>query len=132
MKRYTLIGFALIFLMFFMGAEPTTPLDDLLDISRGKGSGAKAVTIEGHTINADAAAPTDLSILYNPDPSGQLTNFNTYQTYSMFAVGANSLDVDYNWVKFTGPGILKLQTLTDTADCDVSGGLDLITIPNNV
>lgn len=73
----------------------------------------------------------DLHLCYNPEPDTEITNYQVRHTFGLQTVGTSALTINYYTPKvFTGPGILKVQVTSGTANMDVSAGFDLILINN--
>jgi len=69
----------------------------------------------------------DISLVYNPEPNVETINFLVKDTRGLMATGSSAFDHTFEPPKvFIGPGIIKVQALTDTADSDVSAGFDII------
>lgn len=71
----------------------------------------------------------DVSLLVNPEPQTELTNFLSKHTFGLMTVGTSAYDVNYyNPKKIEGPSITKIQVLSGTANMDVSAGFDAIIV----
>ncbi len=78
-----------------------------------------------------ATALADVSLLYNPEPDVQLTNFLTKHTKGLMTAGTSGVPHPFSPPKkFAGPGILKVQVLNGTNDMDISAGFDGIVVNN--
>lgn len=78
------------------------------------------------------ATMADVTLLYNGDPENQLTNFNIEDGVGI-GIGPELAVVPYPvWLRLDGPGIIKLQALADTNDSALSGGISIVTVPNNL
>lgn len=81
------------------------------------------------SVNVDA----DVEIVYNPEPDAQLTNFLTKETNSIRGSGSSFIYHPFAPYKsFPGPGILKIQATSDTANSDISGGFDMILVDSTI
>ena len=78
-----------------------------------------------------AAGLVDATLLFNPEPDVEITNFPVRHTFGLQTVGTSALTITYATPKvFEGPGIIKIQVLSGTANMDVSAGFDLIIVDN--
>ena len=76
-------------------------------------------------------AGANIHLLVNPEPDVELTNFLVKHTKGLVSVGVGDNDNQFKpYTKYSGPCIIKIQVLTDTADCDVDAGFDLILVEN--
>lgn len=81
---------------------------------------------------AGANASADMSLLYNPEPDVELTNFVSKHAWAAVKDGTSVATKDYRVPKmFAGPGILKIQGIASAADLDLSAGFDLVLVDNN-
>lgn len=70
-----------------------------------------------------AAGLVDISLLYNPEPDTELTNFLTKHTFGLQTVGTSGNFHPFIGKKiFNGPGILKISVFSGTNNMDVSAG----------
>ena len=70
-----------------------------------------------------AAGLVDVSLLYNPEPDAELTNFLTKHTFGLQTVGTSGNFHNFIGKKvFHGPGILKISVFSGTNNMDVSAG----------
>ncbi|KKL61194.1 hypothetical protein LCGC14_2197790, partial [marine sediment metagenome] len=78
-----------------------------------------------------ATGEVDVSLLYNPIPETQLTNFLTRHTFGLLTAGTSAFLIPY-WVPkvFEGPGILKIQVTSGKDNMDVSAGFDFMLVDN--
>lgn len=77
--------------------------------------------------NADA----DITLLYNSTPDQETTGFITKMTFGVPQGGNDPAYLMFDPPrKFEGPGILKLQAIASTVNCDLSGGFDGVLIDN--
>ncbi len=73
----------------------------------------------------------DVSMLYNPEPDAELTNFLIKHTHGLITTGTSWMGHIFNpYYKFTGPGIIKMAAFGSTTNLDVSAGFDLILVDN--
>ncbi len=78
---------------------------------------------------AGTAGLVDVTLLYNPEPKSELTNFLTKHTFSLQTVGDSALTIPfYDPKRFIGAGILKVQVLSGSANMDVSSGFDIVLV----
>ena len=78
-----------------------------------------------------AAGLVDVTLLFNPEPDAELTRFLVRHTFGLQTVGTSALTISYSTPKILeGPGIIKIQVLSGTANMDVSAGFDLIIVDN--
>jgi hypothetical protein len=78
-----------------------------------------------------AAGLLDVSLLSNPEPDNELTNFLTKHTFGLQTVGTSAFTIPYYTPKvIEGPTIIKIQTSSNTNDMDVSAGFDLVLVNN--
>ena len=78
-----------------------------------------------------AAGLVDVSLLFNPEPDAELTKFLVKHTFGLQTVGTSALTIPFAMPKvLEGPGILKIQVVSGTANMDVSAGFDLILVDN--
>lgn len=89
---------------------------------------AFVIDVYAHVLRAAGAnASADMSLLYNPEPDVELTNFLTKHTLAAVKDGDSAPTKDYRVPKrFVGPGILKVQGIASAVDLDVSAGFDLV------
>jgi hypothetical protein len=73
----------------------------------------------------------DVSIRFNPEPQTELTNFVVRHTFGLSLNGTSALTINYSTPKvFRGPGIIKMQAVSGTADMDISAGFDAMLFDN--
>ncbi len=85
----------------------------------------------GNEIAAAGGSEAKVTLLFNPNPDVQTVAFLTKHTFGIRGGGTSALTINYFTLKiFPGPGILKLNVITDSADMDISGGYDLIVKDN--
>lgn len=85
------------------------------------------------TINRQSAsaAAVNFSLVFNPEPQTELTNFQVKNTRGLQSTGASSGNFPFlPYAKFTGPGILKVQGIASAADVEASSGFDIILVDN--
>jgi len=81
---------------------------------------------------AGNAALMDTSLLVNPEPDAELTNFITKHTFGLQTVGTSAFTIPYYIPKLIeGPAIVKVQCLSGTNDMDVSAGFDAVVVNNS-
>ncbi len=69
----------------------------------------------------------DMSLMVNPEPDAELTNFNVLHTFGLQTVGTSALSIIFTSPKtFKGPGIIKIQSISGTNNMDVSAGFDTV------
>lgn len=79
-----------------------------------------------------AAGAVDISLLFNPEPDAELTEFLVYATDGALTTGTSHFQHFFDpYLAFPGPGILKVQATSGVVNADVSGGFDLIRVTNN-
>jgi len=72
-------------------------------------------------------ASVGMSLLANPNPDTELTNFLVKHTQGLVTDGTNYIRHVFNPpFSMDGPAILKMQASSDAANTDVSAGFDLI------
>jgi len=78
-----------------------------------------------------AAASINVSLLVNPEPDAELTNFLVKNTHGIQSTGTSSDDhLFFPYFKISGPAIIKIQGIANTADVEGSAGFDLILVDN--
>lgn len=79
-----------------------------------------------------ATGYVDMGLCFNPEPSDELLNFLIKETSGLSLDGSSSFEHLYGGIPkvFAGPGILKVQCLSGTANMDISAGFDLCLIDN--
>ncbi|MHC4302498.1 MAG: hypothetical protein ACYS7Y_35005, partial [Planctomycetota bacterium] len=78
-------------------------------------------------LRAVATAAANYTMLVATDPENQPNVFTTKGTLGMATTGTSTGAYGRKPMRvYDGPGILKLQVEANAADCDVSGGFDLI------
>jgi hypothetical protein len=76
---------------------------------------------------AVASGVVDLTLLVNPEPKDELTNFLTRHTFGLNTAGTSAYLHEYHTPKqIDGPAIIKVQTTSGTNNMDVSAGFDII------
>jgi len=76
-----------------------------------------------------AAALVDVTLLVNPEPDAELTNYLEKQTFGLSTAGTSAWILPYYTPKkITGPAIIKIQATSGTNDMDVSAGFDIIKV----
>jgi len=76
--------------------------------------------------NVAAAVACDFQMKYNPNPNVQTTGFLRKDDLSVVSVGTSAVSKHYTVPKkFVGPGIIKIQGISTTADLDGESGFDL-------
>jgi hypothetical protein len=81
--------------------------------------------------SAGAAGLLDVSLLSNPEPDNEITNFLTKHTFGLQTVGTSAFTIPYYAPKvIDGPAIIKIQASSNTNDMDVSAGFDLVLVDN--
>lgn len=77
------------------------------------------------------AASVDVSLLVNPEPDSELTNFLIKHTQSLNTPGSSYFLHRYNpYFAIPGPAIVKIQAISSANDSDVSAGFDLFIVDN--
>lgn len=73
----------------------------------------------------------DVTLLTNPEPDSELTNFQSRHTFGLMTDGTSALTINY-WVPKTieGPSITKVQVASGTNNMDISAGYDAIVATN--
>lgn len=73
----------------------------------------------------------DVSLLVNPEPDAELTNFRSRHTFGLMTDGTSALTINY-WVPkiIKGPAITKVQVASGTNNMDISAGFDAIVSTN--
>lgn len=83
------------------------------------------------TLKAVATADIDLTLLFNPEPNSELTNFLTKSTLSMENAGTTFVQRQFSpYLRLDGPGIVKMQAVSGADNADVSAGFDLVLVDN--
>ena len=85
------------------------------------------------TINkaSGAAATINFSLLVNPEPETELTNFLVKNTRGVQSTGNSSDTWTFNpCLKIVGPAIIKVQGKASAADVEGSAGFDIILVTN--
>lgn len=81
--------------------------------------------------SAGAAGAVDISLLFNPEPDSELTNFVVKHTQSIQSTGTSHFRHVFNpFNVFPGPAILKIQGDGSANDLTVDAGFDLILCTN--
>lgn len=74
-----------------------------------------------------AAGLMDVSLIVNPEPNSELTNFVIQHTFGLQTVGTSAQPIPFDPPKIIeGPAIMKVQGISGTNDMDVSAGFDLL------
>jgi len=77
--------------------------------------------------NAGAAAQSDITLRFNPDPETNTTVFLDKHNDGVTTSGSSAVIHPYSPYKaFSGPGIIKIQATGSAVNLDVSAGFDLI------
>lgn len=78
-----------------------------------------------------AAGLVDITLVANPEPNAELTNFLTKHTFGLQTVGTSALTIPfYTPKRVRGPAIIKIQASSNTNDMDISAGFDVILADN--
>jgi len=78
-----------------------------------------------------ASGGVDATLLVNPEPDAELTNFVVRHTFGIQTTGTSALTINYYTPKvIVGPAIVKVQCLSGAAGMDVSAGFDGVLIDN--
>lgn len=78
-----------------------------------------------------ATGAIDFSLLVNPEPDAELTNFIIKHTQGLISSGDSLLPHPFQpYFRIPGPAIIKLQAVGSANDLDLSGGFDLILVDN--
>ena len=78
-------------------------------------------------IKGSTSLALECTLLVNPEPQNELTNFLTKNTNGIVTEGTSFLPREFSPpMKVDGPAIIKLQGNSSVANTDVSGGFDLI------
>jgi len=73
----------------------------------------------------------DVSLLSNPEPDSELTNFLVKNTQSILDKANSQFQFNFNpYFKIPGPAIVKVQGNGSTNNLDVSAGFDIILVTN--
>lgn len=81
--------------------------------------------------SAGAAGAMDITLLCNPEPDAELTNFVTRHTFGLMTTGTSAFTIPYQpYKEFDGPCIIKIQGNGSANDLDVSAGFDGILVDN--
>lgn len=91
--------------------------------------------ITNYYSSANRSTPTDaavdVSLLVNPEPDSELTNFLVKHTQSMNTPGSSYFLHKYNpYYAVPGPAIIKIQAISSANNSDVSAGFDLFIVDN--
>ncbi len=71
----------------------------------------------------------DVSLLVNPEPDAELTNFLSQHTFGLMTDGTSALTINYYVPKkIEGPSLTKVQVLSGTNGIDISAGFDSIIV----
>lgn len=71
----------------------------------------------------------DVSLLVNPEPDAELTNFLSKHTFGLMTDGTSAHSINYYMPKkIEGPCIAKIQVFSGTNNMDVSAGFDSIIV----
>lgn len=74
-----------------------------------------------------AAATINYSLLVNPEPQTELTNFVKKNTLGVQSTGTSLFSHPFRpYIKIGGPCIIKISGIANTSDVDGSAGFDLI------
>ena len=80
---------------------------------------------------AGAAGLIDMSLLVNPEPDTELTNFVTKHTFGLQTVGTSAYNETFNPQKvISGPAIIKISGTSGTNNMDVDAGFDAFIVDN--
>lgn len=70
-----------------------------------------------------------ITLLLNPEPNRQLTEFLVKSTNALISGGSSHIQHIFRpYVRYDGPGILKMQGNSTTNDADISAGFDLFLV----
>jgi len=70
-----------------------------------------------------------ITLLVNPEPDAELTNFLTRHTFGIGGSGTTAIQHMFKpYVRLVGPGIFKVNVTGDADNMDVSAGFDIILI----
>jgi hypothetical protein len=76
-------------------------------------------------LKTGATGLADCSLLFNPEPDAELTNFLVKHTFGAVSTGSSNVPKQFKpYNPFVGPGILKVQANGSAANLDVSAGFD--------
>lgn len=80
---------------------------------------------------AVSSVAVNVSLLQNPEPDTELTNFLIKHTAGLNTAGSSAINHLFTMNNgFSGPCILKVQASANANDADVSAGFDLILVDN--
>lgn len=80
---------------------------------------------------AVATGVADMSLLVNPNPNVELTNFITKDTFGLQSTGSSYIEKEFSPIKTVeGPAIIKIQADSGTNDIDIDAGFDAYLINN--
>ena len=80
---------------------------------------------------AVATGVADISLLVNPEPNAELTNFLVKHTQGLQTTGTSYIHHEFQpYFRIAGPAIIKIQAASGTNDMDISAGFDLILVTN--
>jgi len=83
------------------------------------------------SINKSVNNYADISLLVNPRPDVEETQFLTKHTQGMASTGTSYLRHEFHpYFKIVGPAIIKMQGVGNASDIDASAGFDMIRITN--
>lgn len=73
----------------------------------------------------------DVSLLINPEPDTELTNFINYPAHALANTSTTYLQHYYKpHFEVTGPALIKMQGIANLADTDASASFDMIIVNN--
>ena len=80
---------------------------------------------------AGASGIVNITLVSNPEPNSELTNFLTKHTFGLQTVGTSALTIPfYTPKRVRGPAIIKVQASSNTNDMDISAGFDMVLADN--
>ena len=78
-----------------------------------------------------ASGQVDVTLLVNPEPDAELTNFINRHTFGLEKTGTTAFFISFTTPKvIDGPAIIKVQVSSATNDMDVSAGFDGVKVNN--
>jgi len=78
-----------------------------------------------------AVGTLNFSLVVNPEPDVELTNFLTKNTRGLQSTGNSGDSWNFNpYFKISGPAIIKVSATANTADLEASAGFDLLLVDN--
>ncbi len=81
--------------------------------------------------SAGTTGPADLTLLVNPEPNVERTNFLVRHTFGLITTGTSALSIPFAYSKvIAGPALIKVQAVSGANSLDISAGFDGVVVTN--